>query len=100
MNENRIIEILKSGDLQWRRVRNLICVHAFYENNYYINLCKYISENNLFAISVNVDNVKTNENDIVDVIYNQGTSIYNILEPIYNMALKTSMQIDDVSNVA
>lgn len=86
-----IIKSISNDTIKWRHVAGLACVHTFF-NNYYINLCAY-KVNNKPVISLNVDNVFENVNDIVDVVFESSTEEYNNLYSIYNKAKKEGIQI-------
>lgn len=86
-----IFQIIENQYTTWRHVRDLVCVHTF-SGDYYINLCAY-RENGRPVISVNVDNVKENINDLFDITYKEGSSEYSRLFPIYKKALTSGIQI-------
>lgn len=85
MDINSVLEILATKTLQWRQVDGLPCVHTFYKD-FYINLCSYRIHDKS-AISINVDNVTKNENELVDQYFTDGSSEYSKLISVYNQAL-------------
>lgn len=97
VNYEYMKELFRSDRLKWRRVRDLICVHAFFDG-FYVNLCRYFDAQNNLAISVNVDNVRINKNDILDVSFKEGTAEYTFLNQIYLKALETCERVDSVQS--
>ncbi len=87
MDTNQVVELLKSKQMSWRHVDGLPCVHTFYKD-FYINLCLYdMDDKNV--ISINVDDVDKNENELVDQNFVEGIdSQYTLLRSIYDWALK------------
>lgn len=89
--KEKIIKALTSKDIDWKHVEGLVCVHTFYRN-YYINLCAYDYDDQP-VISLNVDNITNNTNDIVDETFQKGSTEYQTLLPIYNKAMETAQKI-------
>lgn len=94
VNYDFIIKVLEHNkdNVQWRRVRNLVCVHTFI-GDFYINICHFLDENDNKAMSINVDNFKHNKNDLVDSSFVEGSDQYNVLYSIYENALKTCVRV-------
>ncbi|MCE2961733.1 MAG: hypothetical protein ACK5UE_13260 [Chitinophagales bacterium] len=91
MELKSVLKRVVSNSLTWRHVDDLPCVHTFMDN-YYINLCCYKYEDK-FIISINVDDIHNNVNDIIDMEFNETTSEYRELKPIYDKAIKEGIQI-------
>jgi len=95
LTANNILATITANTLTWRHVDDLPCVHTFFKN-YYINLCSYKFENKP-VISINVDDVQNNINDIIDVFYDEGSLEFQSLKPIYDKALCEGVQIPSTS---
>lgn len=86
MNTELAIKTISSKDIKWSHVQDLPCVHTFHKD-FYINLCLYHIDGTIKAISLNVDNIRKNENDIVDDTFTEETLQFKILYPIYQQAI-------------
>ncbi len=87
MTAETTIQALTTDSIRWKHVQDLPCVHTFYKG-YYNNLCLYNIKDGIRAISLNVDNVQKNENDIVDDSFTEDTQEFNTLYPIYREAME------------
>ena len=91
MELKSILTRIFSNNLIWRHVDDLPCVHTFLDN-YYINLCSYkYEEKNI--ISINVDDIHQNINDIIDAEFDENTLEFISLKPIYDKAIKEGIQV-------
>lgn len=87
MDTNKVVELLRSKQMSWSHVDGLPCVHTFYKD-FYINLCLYEMDGKN-VISINVDDVYKNENELVDQHFIDGVdSRYSLLRSVYDEALK------------
>ena len=91
MDQNTVIQLLTSKNLNWKQVRGLTCVHTFH-NGLYINLCRY-SPGGKWVISLNVDDFKRQIDNIVDVTFSENSNEYKLLLPVYNSAIQNSEKI-------
>ncbi len=91
MNINKLISIITERNIKWNRVRQYSCVHTF-TNRFYINLCLY-QHQGIDAISVNVDDVESNIQDIFNEYYLKGSETFNELIKIYNTALSNYTEV-------
>lgn len=84
MNITNLIEKLKNFNGEWLRVNDELCIHCFIED-YYVILCKY-QRDDKSTIRVDVDDIEKEEYDIIKNDFDQYSTEYDFLNPIYEQA--------------
>ena len=91
MNNINVIKILKTRELEWRRMNNQPCISTFYKD-YYINLCLW-HKSGVKTISIDIDDVKNNLADIVSEDLIKDNKYFESLIGIYLKAEKGANNI-------
>lgn len=88
MDFNQFVNLLQGSGVEWLRVNDNLCVHAFI-GDFDITLCRYRPDDK-YVIRVDVDDSKNNYGDILLEDYTEGTDEYGVLLPFYNAAIQTA----------
>lgn len=98
MTEKKIIQILLNQSHDWRTVNDQPCIHTFYEN-YYVNLCLW-NLDVLPTISIDVDNIDTGLQDIIDLDVTSADEYFDELKALYVRGRSNAKNIAIESNAA
>lgn len=80
--------MISKTNTEWYRVNDQPCIHTIVRG-YNVNLCKWFN-GRTNIISIDVDNLNTNRQDIINDRFEEGCVEYNSILPIYTKALNES----------